>query len=141
MIALALVLALVLRLPDPTLTPGAIRAVTVHEVCTPGAAGKARAVSSTTKRAVYARYHVTPKPGAFEIDHLISLELGGSNDVANLWPQPYFGQVNAHDKDALENRLHHLVCHGEVSLAEAQHAMALDWTAALAKYGGKSGPR
>ena len=24
---------------------------------------------------------------AYEVDHLISLELGGSNEVANLWPE------------------------------------------------------
>lgn len=136
-----LLLALVLRAPDATLTPGATRQVTLHDLCTPGSSGKARAVSAKTKRAVYARYHVTPRPGAFEVDHLISLELGGSNDIANLWPQPYFGKVNAHDKDALENKLHALVCRGAVSLDEAQRAIASDWTAALAKYGGTAGPR
>lgn len=137
----ALLLSVVLRLPDPTLTPGATRSVTVHAVCTPGAAGKARKVSTSTKRAVYARYHVTPRSGAFEVDHLISLELGGSNDIANLWPQPYFGRLNAHDKDRLENQLHARVCRGEVALDEAQRAIAGDWIAALKKYGGKAGPR
>lgn len=138
---IALLLALVLRLPDPTLTPGATRDVTLHEICTPGAAGKAREVSSKTKREVYQRYHVTPRPGAYEVDHLISLELGGSNDIENLWPQPYFGKANAHDKDRLENQLHAQVCRGEVTLTEAQRAIATDWTKALATYGGKAGPR
>ena len=145
---LALVAALLLvagpaaaQLPNPTLTPGATRAVTFHTLCTPGSAGKARAVSAATKRAVFARYHVTPTPGAYEVDHLISLELGGSNDVTNLWPQPYHGKLNAHDKDRLENRLHALVCRGQVPLTDAQHAIATDWVAALAKYGGVGGPR
>jgi hypothetical protein len=138
---IALLFALVLRLPDPTLTPGATRPVTLHAICTPGSAGKARAVSAATKRAVYQRYQLIPRPGAFEVDHLISLELGGSNDVANLWPQPYFGRLNAHDKDRLENQLHAQVCHGLVTLAEAQRAIATDWTAALKTYGGKAGPR
>jgi 5-methylcytosine-specific restriction endonuclease McrA len=26
-----------------------------------------------------------------EVDHLISIELGGSNDQHNLWPEPYQG--------------------------------------------------
>jgi hypothetical protein len=42
-----------------------------------------------------------------EIDHLISRELGGADEVANLWPQSYGGQPwNAVLKDKLENRLH-----------------------------------
>lgn len=127
--------------PNPTLTPGATRTVTHHELCTPGSAGKARAVSSATKHQVFVRYHVAPTPGAYEVDHLISLELGGSNDITNLWPQPYHGRWNAHQKDALENRLHALVCAGTVSLDEAQRAIATDWIAALKKFGGANGPR
>jgi hypothetical protein len=135
-----LLLALLLR-PNPTLTPGATRVVSLRVLCTPGSSGQARKVSSATKRQVFAAYHVTPTPGAYEVDHLISLELGGSNDLANLWPQPYHGTLNAHDKDALENQLHALVCKGTVPLAEAQHAIATDWVAAMRKYGRKAGPR
>lgn len=139
--ALALATPAAAQLPDPALTPGATRTVTLHAICTPGSSGKARAVSSSTKRAVFARYHVTPTPGAYEVDHLISLELGGSNDVLNLWPQPYHGKLNAHDKDRLENQLHALVCRGAVPLAEAQRAIATDWVKALETYGGAAGPR
>ena len=138
---IALVFALTLGLPNPALTPGATRAVTMNELCTPGSASKARQISGATKREVFRRYRITPQPGAYEIDHLISLELGGSNDLANLWPQPYDGPRNAHDKDALENQLHTLVCTGYVRLAEAQRAIATDWIAALKRYGGKGGPR
>lgn len=138
---LTLVLAVALRLPNAALTPGATRAVTLHEVCTPGAAGRARGVSRATKRVVFARYHVTARPGAYEVDHLISLELGGSNDVLNLWPQPYWGSMNAHDKDRLENQLHALVCAGTVPLEEAQRAIARNWILALTVYGGKAQPR
>jgi hypothetical protein len=141
MIALFVVLAAALTRPDPALTPGATRSVTLREICTPGSSGKARAVSRATKRTVFARYHVTPRPGAYEVDHLISLELGGSNDLANLWPQPYHGTLNAHDKDHLENQLHALVCAGTVPLAEAQRAIATDWVAAMQRYGRKAGPR
>lgn len=137
----AWLLAAALTLPNPALTPGATRPVTLYQVCTPGSAGKARAVSSATKRAVFTRYHITPKPGAYEVDHLISLELGGSNDITNLWPQSYHGRLNAHDKDRLENQLHALVCAGSVSLDDAQTAIRTDWTKALKDYGGKAGPR
>lgn len=135
-------LLVLLTLPDPTLTPGRTRpGVTRQEVCTPGSSAKARHVTSATKRAVFRRYHVTPRPGAYEVDHLISLELGGSNDLANLWPQAYHGPLNAHDKDRLENQLHALVCAGRLRLEDAQRAIATDWVVAWKRYGGKAGPR
>src|SRR5438477_344466 len=40
---------------------------------------------------------------SFEIDHLIPLELGGSNELANLRPQPYRRRPAAREKDLLEN--------------------------------------
>ena len=52
-----------------------------------------------------------------EVDHLISIELGGSNEKTNLWPQPYSGvQWNAHVKDRLENFYHEQVCSGKIPL-------------------------
>lgn len=57
-------------------------------------------------------------PSAFQEDHLISLELGGSPaDPRNLWPEPY---PRASAVDQLENDLNHRVCAGSLSLAEAQ---------------------
>jgi len=63
----------------------------------------------------------------YEIDHLIPLELGGSNDLSNLWPQPYRPQPAAHEKDVLENYLHRQVCAGQVNIGAAQQAIARDW--------------
>ena len=69
----------------------------------------------------------------YEEDHLISLELGGSpSSPRNLWPEPHhvIGGWGSYTKDKLENRLHSMVCHGQISLAEAQHEIATDWIAA-----------
>ena len=64
---------------------------------------------------------------AFELDHLISLELGGApSDPRNLFPEPYAGSRGASAKDGLENSLHDQVCAGAMSLARAQHEI-LDW--------------
>ena len=68
------------------------------------------------------------------MDHLISLELGGDNQSTNLWPEPYYGQCNARDKDRLENELHRRVCSGAMSLKQAQQEIATDWVAAYRKY-------
>jgi hypothetical protein len=71
-----------------------------------------------------------------EVDHLISLELGGSNAIRNLWPEPYAGKWGARTKDVLENRLHELVCDRRLTLRSAQRQEARDWVAAYRKYVG-----
>jgi hypothetical protein len=122
-------------LPDPALTPGDTLAVTTADICVPGYSAKVRNVPASVKRGLYTAYHVVPKPGEhFEVDHLISLELGGSNSTRNLWPEPYQGNSNAHDKDRLENRLHADVCTNTMPLSQAQRAIAANWIAAYHQY-------
>jgi len=125
-------------IPNAKLTPGATNPVaTLKAICVKGyTAGKGiRNVSEATKRQVFAEYNISPKSDHFEIDHLISLELGGSNDIKNLWPQSYdTAPLNAHTKDALEDHLHALVCSGKVKLSTVQKDIATDWTAAYVKY-------
>lgn len=115
-------------LPDPKLTPGDTLPVTKDQLCVPGYAGKTRNVSEAMKRAVYAEYGITTPPGQTEIDHLISLELGGSNDIKNLWPESYLTQPwNARVKDALEDVLHADVCAGTITLQDAQAQIRSNW--------------
>ncbi len=52
-----------------------------------------------------------------EINHIVSLELGGSNDIANLFPEPGKGTWSYHRKDKLENKLHAIVCAGKNTLS------------------------
>lgn len=125
--------------PDPVLTPGGVATTSTRAVCTPGYAGKHRDVSTATKRAVYRAYGIVPtgyfSPAGdwksdFEIDHLVSLQLGGSNDPWNLWAQSYHTEkYNAASKDQLENRLHWLVCNGKMALTAAQDQIRQDWIA------------
>lgn len=123
-------------LPDPSHTPGQTDySVTKEMVCTPGYSEKARHVTEALKKDVFELYNVDPKSDKFEIDHLISLELGGTNDISNLWPQSYTNpDWNAYDKDKLENRLHKLVCYGAINIVDAQIAISKDWIAAYKKY-------
>ena len=60
-------------------------------------------------------------------DHLISLELGGSNGIANLWPEPASPRPGFHEKDKVEDYLHQQVCNGSMSLSEAQDLIAHNW--------------
>jgi len=129
-------------LPDSKLTPGvADRRFALQDICTPGFTKTVRNVPKSVKDQVYAEYGIqSHRPGDYEVDHLVSLELGGSNDPKNLWPQSYKTKPwNAHVKDALENRLHEMVCNGELPLETAQHDIATDWIAAYKKYMGDSG--
>ncbi len=122
-------------LPDPTLTPGGTFNATVSQICTPGYSKSVRDVSTATKNRVYAEYHITHHaPGEYEVDHLIPLEIGGSNDIKNLFPQPAEPRPGFHEKDVLENTLHDLVCAGKLDLAIAQRDIATDWYAAYVKY-------
>ena len=115
--------------PDPSLTPGAVfSGVTAAEVCTVGYSASVRSVSSAVKAQVFARYGLVDTPATYEVDHFISLELGGTNDVTNLWPEPYAPVgVGARDKDGVEAHLHAQVCSGKMTLADAQKAIATDW--------------
>ena len=65
--------------------------------------------------------------GAYEVDHFIPLELGGSNDIKNLWPEPADPAPGFHEKDVVENYLHSQVCNGTMTLGEAQKFIATDW--------------
>jgi hypothetical protein len=118
------------ELPDPNLTPGAVLDVTAEDVCASGYTKTVRSVPKILRGVVLDRYRVgSVQEGGFELDHLISLELGGSNSSKNLWPEPYLTLWNAHVKDALENRLHRRVCSGDLDLRSAQQAIAADWIA------------
>ncbi len=122
--------------PRTDLTPGATRGITRGEACQVESPDANRAVPVALQRAVFKEYGIAhPRSSAYEVDYLITPELGGANDIRNLWPEPYFTQVwNARVKDALENRLHEMVCDGQLDLATAQHDISADWIAAYKKY-------
>jgi hypothetical protein len=115
-------------LPDAACTPGAVSTTSLDVVCGTATRGR-RKVNRALRRRVLHAYGLPlhEEPGAYEIDHLVPLELGGSNDFANLWPEAAPG---FHDKDRVEDDLHRRVCSGHLSLVAAQAAIARDWTTA-----------
>jgi hypothetical protein len=149
-----------LFLPDPELHPGAVSPeLTSTDLCAKGFTTKSiRPSTSYTNRlkllelgsgdSIKAPNGVTYSvagenlPGSvrdYELDHLIPLTLGGNPvDPKNLWMQPWERKGaelapagrGAESKDVVENRLHREVCAGLVALADAQHEIATDWTAA-----------
>ena len=121
-------------LPNPTVTPGSfIPDATLDKICEKGYSGRARYVTEKQKDEVFKNYGLD-RSAEYEVDHLISLQLGGTNNTDNLWPETYRGNWNARIKDILENRLHFLVCNGTIPLREAQYVISHNWIEAYCKY-------
>jgi hypothetical protein len=127
-------------LPDSQVTPGAIRTTDAADsvVCGDGihkrqSTKKYRHTTTAMKKAVCAAYGVKdcPKQNAMELDHLLPLEIGGKDEVGNLWVQP---APDYHFKDDLENKLRAMVCKThELTLPEAQQCIMSDWAACYEK--------
>ena len=135
-------------LPNPRLTPGAIDPAVTQDniaetICRAGYTRGVRppeAYTEALKRQQMDEYGYRGEHlRDFEQDHLVSLGLGGHpTDPRNEWPEPWqpADGWGADVKDALELRLHDLVCAGRLPLADAQRAIATDWIAAYRRYGG-----
>ena len=122
-------------LPNPKLTPGAAHKVSKDELC--GARSKSfdGSVPISLKSKVFDRYRLrTDKATPYNIDRLIPVSLGGTNAIENLWPQPLSGEWSYAKKNKLENRLHKLVCKGELDPEKAQQEISTDWVSAYKKY-------
>jgi hypothetical protein len=151
LVALALfaVSAFARDLPDKTRTPGVANPDVTQDnidqtICVSGWTKKIRPPTSYTnelKQQQIKEYgYADKKPGDYEEDHLISLQLGGHpTDPKNLWPEPYNQACGARIKDVLETRLKRLVCDRKLPLADAQKAIAANWVSAYKKYVNREG--
>jgi hypothetical protein len=130
-------------LPDPECTPGDIlKDETTEMICSSEFHTKFVRGSKTTqseKNKVYGMYGI-PHPAnntgstqVCEIDHLVSLELGGADTIPNLWPECSPGYAGwqgpgFRDKDGFENYLWFHVCvNQDLSLQDAQIQIATNW--------------
>jgi hypothetical protein len=122
--------------PNPRLTPGATRQVSMNDVCSMTHEEVIAEVSTSLRQRVLSEYGiVNARPEDYEIDYLIAPGLGGTEDIHNLWPEPYRSRTwNAYVKDALEEHLHQMVCAQQIDLTTAQHDIATNWIAAYKKY-------
>ena len=139
------------KLPIKKYTPGAINPDVNQNnisstICKVGWTATIRPSSSYTNKIKIDQLKTTYKSfakiwgeslSAYEEDHLISLQLGGSpTNPKNLFPQPYKGN-NAYKKDILETKLKKMVCSGTIKLADAQKAIASNWVKAFNLYASK----
>lgn len=126
------------NLPVQMMTPGDVSNTSRDEICHPDYGRSAAEVPAKLRYRVLINYGLggydhagfcTGSSGCV-IDHLVSVELGGSNDIRNLWPLPSEGPWNAADKRRLAAELHARVCAGTLPLAQAQAMLAGDWITA-----------
>ena len=125
--------------PDKNLTGGVASIRTKERIAACGHAKDNRGQMTRERHdEVLKRYGLPPGTHPdYEIDHLIPLCLGGSDDPSNLWPQPkrrIEATWNAEAKDRLERFMCDMVCGGQLDIATAQEAFAKDWIAAYHKH-------
>ncbi len=119
--------------PDRACSPGAYYSrLTKRVICSSRfRTGAIRNVPQSEKFEVEREYGMAAAyyGRTIEIDHIVPLELGGSNAIANLFPEPGSGTANYHVKDALENRAKAMVCAGQLSLGAARRGFGRNWEA------------
>jgi hypothetical protein len=129
--------------PDPNCTPGAINPTLIIEVLRDRGFTTKCVRDVATKEEEKARtfdWYDIPHPSndsgeaqICELDHLISLELGGADTLDNIWPQCGPSGVSLPQrffklKDIVENFLAMQVRAGRMPLIDAQRGIATDWT-------------
>jgi hypothetical protein len=123
-------------LPDHHCTPGALNPDVTQAnigttICQSGYTAKIRPPTSYTNPLKFEemqQYGLAGPPSDYELDHLVSLQLGGDpQSPKNLWPQAYAPVPGARQKDTVETTLKRQVCAGTRTLAEAQHLITTEW--------------
>ena len=115
-------------LPDFACSPGAVLTTDSKVICVSGYTKTVRNVTEATKKKVFTEYGIPySQRSNYEVDHIISLELGGSNDISNLYPESYLIKNGAKTKDIFENYLHKQICNGKMTVPEAQRQISSDW--------------
>ena len=115
-------------------TPGAKSNVSETEVCAADFESSQKPVSPWQIGQALSRYGKRLDDKSVQIDHLIPVSLGGTNDPDNLWPQPVQREWGPQTKDELETKLLKMVCDKKISLKAAQDAIKKDWVKAYKQY-------
>lgn len=117
--------------PNPNCPYGSNITVSLEELCKTGYTKTVRNVTAKVRAEVLQEYNVSAGYGrTYELDHIIPLELGGSNDIENLWVEPSNTnnfKLGYQEKDKVENLLHKKVCNDEITLEKAQYDIVYNW--------------
>jgi len=129
-------------LPNPVTTPGVLNpavsdATKAQTVCKANWTATVRPPVSYTDKLRAADVMPGHHPAEFELDHLLSIEDGGSpTSPQNLWDMIYADHYGARVKDVLETKMHRLYCAGTVTLDQARAALSPNWLVGYVQYVG-----
>jgi hypothetical protein len=135
-------------LPNRQLTPGAVNPDVTQSnirstICVSGWTATVRPPVSYTNQLKYAQLHSGYNLDGdlnmkdYEEDHIVPLEVGGNpSSTLNLFPEPRNIKLSSYVKDQLENRMHQLVCSGQITLKAAQAVFLTNWEKGYSQYVG-----
>jgi len=122
------------QLPSAFQTPGGKGKANEAQVCAADFEASVKPVAKWQREQALERYGKRPEDFTGELDHLIPISLGGSNDPDNLWPLPANKDMGPAQKKELDLKLHQLVCDKTLKLKDAQDAIKKDWVKAYNQY-------
>src|SRR6476619_1753463 len=98
------------QLPSSFQTPGAKGKANEAQVCAADFEASVKPVAKWQRDQALERYGKRPEDFTGELDHLIPIALGGTNDPDNLWPIPANKDMGPAQKKELDLKLHQRVC-------------------------------
>jgi len=122
------------QLPSSFQTPGAKGKANDAQVCAADFEASVKPIAKWQRDQALERYGKRPEDFTGDLDHLIPIALGGTNDPDNLWPLPSSKEMGPEQKKALDLKLHEMVCAKTLTLKAAQDAIKKDWVKAYAQY-------
>ena len=124
----------VAQLPSSFQTPGNKGKANEAQICAADFEASVKPVAKWQRDQALERYGKRPEDFTGDLDHLIPLSLGGTNDPDNLWPIPSNKDMGPAQKQALDLKLHELVCAKSITLKAAQDTIKKDWVKAYDQY-------
>jgi len=122
------------QLPSAFQTPGNKSKANDAQICAADFEASVKPIAKWQRDQALERYGKRPEDFTGELDHLIPISLGGTNDPDNVWPIPPSKTMGPEQKKALDLKLHQLVCDKTLKLKDAQDAIKKDWVKAYEQY-------
>jgi hypothetical protein len=116
------------QLPSSFQTPGAKGKASEAQVCAADFEASVKPMAKWQHDQALERYGKRPEDFTGELDHLIPISLGGTNDLENIWPLPPNKDMGPEQKRELDRKLHQLVCDKTLTLKAAHEAIRKDWS-------------
>ena len=121
-------------LPSSVQTPGNKGKANDLQVCAADFEASLEPIARWQRHQALARCGQRPEDFTGELDHLIPLSLGGSNDADNIWPLPGHKEMGRAQKRELDAKRQRLVCDETLKLRDAQDAIRKDWVKASTQH-------